>query len=392
MTILVIHNRYLNLGGEDSVVDGEIKNLRSRGIKVIFYERKNAEIKTYSIFKKIMFFLRDVFWSKKSYDDVLALIKKHSPDLVHIHNTFLVISPSVYSACFDVKVPIVQSFHNYRFICPIGVFFRGNQVCEKCRTQSMWAAVYYVCWKQSRVLSYVLVRVIKRILKITDNFKKVDCCLTLTDFSRQKYAKAHFQTKDWLVQPAGVELGEFSADHDGYAVFIGRTVDYKGINLVLESMASFPDWKLKVVGSSDNIDQYQAKYRESNIDFLGSLAFRDTVSVLSKAKFLVFPSQCYETFGCVIVEAYSLGKPVVVSDIGASKELVCDGRTGLLFESGNVTDLRSKMEVMFMDDKQVNIMGKSAYEEYLQKYTWEVSGSVLISRYKNVIAKRGIKI
>ena len=186
MKILVVHNHYLERGGEDEAVEAEVQMLRKYGHDVIFYERSNTEIKEKSLYRKIKFSFKDIRWSKKTYHEIRSLIQKEKPDLAHIHNTFLGISPSVYDACYDENLAVVQTLHNYRFLCPNGVFYRDGHICEDCLREGMKAAVVHKCWRGSRLLSFLIAQVVRSIRK-KSLLKHVNKFIALSQFSRQKY-------------------------------------------------------------------------------------------------------------------------------------------------------------------------------------------------------------
>ena len=165
MKILMVHNCYLLPGGEDEVVRAEKKMLESFGHQVVMYERSNEELKRLSILDKLSYSLKDIYWSHQSYSKIRKLIKEHRPQVSHIHNTFYAISPSVYQACNDERVPVVQTLHNYRFLCPIATFYRDGRVCEDCLTQGRKAAVKNRCWNRSYILSAILKNIVDEFYK-----------------------------------------------------------------------------------------------------------------------------------------------------------------------------------------------------------------------------------
>src|SRR3989338_11095866 len=132
MKILIVHNHYLEHGGEDEVVDAEKRMLEKFGHQVVLYERSNREIEELGLFKKARFILKEIYWSQGVYQQLRALIQKEKHTLAHIHNTFIKITSCVYDACQDEGLPIVQTFHNYRFLCPAATFYRQGRVCEDC--------------------------------------------------------------------------------------------------------------------------------------------------------------------------------------------------------------------------------------------------------------------
>jgi hypothetical protein len=149
MKILIIHNHYLLPGGEDQVVQDEISMLRGNGHDVVTYERGNCEVQNRGFIRKLVFFLRDAIWSQRTYDDICRLIGRDKPDIAHVHNVFFAVSPSVYDACFDNGVPVVQTLHNYRFVCSVGILYRNGRICEQCFTKGIIHGLINRCYHGS---------------------------------------------------------------------------------------------------------------------------------------------------------------------------------------------------------------------------------------------------
>ena len=140
MKIVQAHNYYIYSGGEDIVVSNEKKLLEKKGNEVISYKRENYEINEFSFFSKLSLIWKSS-WSNKTYSEISNIIKKEKLDICHVHNMFPLITPSIYYACNDNKIPIVQTIHNYRFFCTNGLFFRNNHICEECINSSAYHAI-----------------------------------------------------------------------------------------------------------------------------------------------------------------------------------------------------------------------------------------------------------
>src|SRR3989338_4491025 len=195
MKILVIHNSYLERGGEDEVVDSEIKLLESFGHKIIFYRRTNKDIRKMSLFRKIKFLGKDIIWSKDTYTKIKELARKEKPDIAHVHNVHLLITPSVYYALSDEKIPVVQTLHNLRLICPKGIFYRNGGICEECPTRGHMRAVVHRCWRNSFILTFALARMLKAHFKKKTFQDKIDAYIALSKFSKEKFVKAGLTEK-----------------------------------------------------------------------------------------------------------------------------------------------------------------------------------------------------
>ena len=173
MKILIIHNHYKHPGGEDKVVEAEKRMLEKFGHKVILYEQSNFQFDDLKLLSQIAFTLKGVFWSKHSYQAIRQLIKDERPDIAHFHNAFFFVSSSAYEACYEARIPMVQTLHNYRFLCPIGTFYRKRQVCENCLQSGKISAVVHKCWKNSFFYSLLLVMVLRDLKKEKFSLKKL---------------------------------------------------------------------------------------------------------------------------------------------------------------------------------------------------------------------------
>jgi glycosyltransferase involved in cell wall biosynthesis len=387
MKILLIHNRYLEPGGEDEVVLSEKTMLENNGHEVIYYERHNVEFKTYSNFQKLHFFLSGVYWSRRSYQEVKSLIRKYKPDLAHIHNTFSVISPSVYQACLDEKVAIVQTLHNFRFLCPIGVFYRKGKICEECLDHGRGQVIKHKCWKNSRWLSSVLKRTIDQFYKKGIVSQGIRRFIALSEFSRQKYVQNGFpqdklRVKSNFLNPDPGVKKEFGS----YVLYVGALQSYKGIDTLLKA------WKktslttsLKIIGDGPLRNHVLSSDPQYKIEFLGRKTLQDVIGFIKGAKFVVVPSECYENFPRVIVESYACGVPVIASRLGAVAELVEDQKTGLHFEAFNSDDLAEKIKILMNDSVLCARMGEEARKVFVEKYTAEKNYQQLKSIYEEAL-------
>ncbi len=184
MKILVIHNHYLEKGGEDEVFNAEIKLLEEHGHEVILYEKTNEYIKNLSFFKKLIFVLIEPSFSKSVYQEIKQIVKKEKPDIAHVHNIFICITPSVYVALKESAIPIVQTLHNYRFFCSKGTFFNNGMICEKCKSKNFLNAILRRCWRNSFLLSFFMAKLLYRWAYFFDS---IDSYIVLSRFSRDKF-------------------------------------------------------------------------------------------------------------------------------------------------------------------------------------------------------------
>lgn len=387
MRILIAHNHYNQAGGEDAVVKTESALLKKFNQEVYLYERHNKEIDSYSLFKKLNFLLR-LDWSKDSYRQIKKIIREFRPDVAHFHNIFFVMTPSVYFACKEEGVPVVQSQHNFRLICSNGLLFRDNQVCEECVQKTLWRGVYHRCYKNSRLATALVVRMLQKHWKQDTWRKMIDLHIALSEFSRQKLVAGGIPPHKIVVKPNFIYPDSKNQRTDrGYALYVGRLSVEKGVYVLLDAWKSIKNLPLKIMGDgplSGRLQSYVESQGIHQVDFLGYVPEGRYEECMKGAKILIVPSVCYENFPRVIAEAFSYGIPVVASRLGSMEELVKDKETGLLFRAGDPHDLKEKITWMLEHGDELEQMGKKARREYEEKYAAETSYKNLMDIYRKV--------
>lgn len=378
MRILIAHNAYQHRGGEDSVVEDEIALLRVNGHEVETYFRNNHEVDDMSRVDAA----RQTLWSARTVDDLLGLIEKFRPDIVHAHNTFPLISPSLYWAAGRAGVPVVQTLHNFRLSCLNALFLREGRVCEDCLGRVPWRGVVRRCYRDSGTTSAVLagMLVLHRALGTYRN--KVARYIALNAFCRNKFIEAGLPAERIVIKPNFVDFpGPQPTTRKGL-LFVGRLSAEKGIATLAEAMALLPDARLRVAG--DGPERHRLE-EVSGIERLGSVAPEQVRCEMSGATALVIPSVWYENFPRTLVEALACGLPVIASRIGALGELVRDQETGLLFESGNARDLAEKMRWALAHPLQMSEMGKKARIQYEAEFTAKANYERLLEIYTSIL-------
>lgn len=384
MKILVIHNHYLEKGGEDSVVEEEIKLLERHGHKVVFYEKSNARISSFSFFKKLFFVLFELNFSLETYKDIKEIIKEEKPDLAHIHNIFLCISPSVYAALKEENIPVVQSLHNYRFFCFKGTFYDKGKVCEKCKNNRFHNGVIKRCWRKSFIFSYFLAR----LLYASKSFiKDIDSYIALSGFSRDKFIELGLDKEKIHLKPnfLAINPGEPGAE-GGYALFVGRLVDYKGILTLIAACRINPSFNIKIIGDGPlNSQVRKTAASNANFQWLGRMGREDVLKEIKGCSFLIFPSECYENMPLAVMESFAFFKPVLASNLGAMRELVNNGNNGILFEPGNARDLSSKIAYLFSHREERLKMGERANKFFRERFDKEDNYNQLMRIYAQAL-------
>jgi len=395
LKIILVHNTYQQQGGEDVVFDQERKLLESKGHKVVVYRRSNWEADSYDGVKRLVLVKKSI-WASDSRREFAALLHSEKPDVVHVHNTFVMISPSIYSACREANVPVVLTLHNYRLLCPSATFFRDGKICEECTEHSLWRSVRYGCFHASRLATatVALMLTTHRYLHTWD--RDVTSYIALTQFTRNKFVENGLPAAKVFVKPNFVYPDPMPGDGGGeYVLFAGRLTPEKRISTMLVAWSRLPDRiPLMVIGGGPQLAELEKEARDrglSNITFRGQLSRELTLEAMHRARFLVFSSEWYETFGMTMVESFACGVPVICSRLGAMQELVDDGRTGLHFTPGDSVDLAEKVEWAWNNPEVIRGLGKAARQEYEAKYTAEKNYPMLMSIYERAMAATALQ-
>jgi len=391
MRILKVHNYYTGPGGEDTVFHAERDLLRSRGHEVIEYLESNTKIATMNKAKVVL----QTLWSAPSYHKLIRFLHQTQPQVVHFHNTFPLISPSAYYACQNLGLPVVQTLDNQRLMCPAASFYRAGKLCTDCLGKTPpWPGVLHACYHNSHLHTAVVATMLTLHRWLRTWQTKVDVFLCATNFYRDLFIQAGIPSEKIVVVPHFVQE-RYPSDSDqhvgDYALFIGRLDPEKGVKTLLGA------WKelnipLKIRGSG-RLDEmartFIKQHQMESVEFIDPLEKHQLSDLIAHARFLVAPSEgYYETFGMVIVEAYSRRIPVIASNIGVTPELVSDQKTGLLFEAGNAVDLANKARWLWDHPTEASAMGRSGFELYRERYTENQCYGTLIEVYERLINSR----
>ncbi len=391
MKIVQVHNFYKKPGGEDQVFKNEIRLLKENGHDVIDYSVYNDEVDDLGK----LAIIKELHWSNKHYEYFRSLFKKECPNVVHIHNTFPLISPSIYYAATEENVAVVQTLHNYRMLCPASTFYRDGQVCEKCLGNDLpWYGIIHKCYRNSYLASAATASMLFLHKKKNTFEENVDVFVTMTNFGKAKFIEGGLSSDKIMVKPHFIETDPGVGEGDGnYALFVGRLTEEKGVLTLLRAWEDENiNLPLKVIGDGPlNSIVKKATNKYPLISWLGQCDRNNVLRMMGSATVLIVPSECYETFGLIVIEAFSKGTPVIVSDIGSVGELVENGVNGLKFNPGSSDDLINKIK-LFHNDKDNRMKFRSnARNEYLIKYTPKQNYNMLMELYNKAISTKANK-
>jgi glycosyltransferase involved in cell wall biosynthesis len=385
MKVLQIHNFYQNPGGEDQVFAAERDLLASRGHNVIQHLAHNDAIRDMPGLQVSL----KTFWNAESYREVRTLICRERPDVVHAHNTFPLVSPSIYYAAAAEGVPIVQTLHNYRLLCPGGAFFREGRVCEECMGSLVpYKAAVHGCYRNSRAASTVLAGMLTGHRLMGTWRQKVDKYIAITEFSKAKFVAGGLPGEKIAVKPNFLAQDPRIGDgRGGFALFAGRLSEEKGVTVLLEAWRNIGRvMPLKIAGDGP----LREKVRElvsslPGVEWLGFSSHDVVMRLLGEAAFLVLPSTCYEHLSMTLVEALACGTPVLASALGTMKESVIEGVNGYHFKPGDASDLSSRVNELVSKPWKLQEMRRSARLSYEKNYTAATNYISLMNIYKSVI-------
>lgn len=385
--ILIVHNRYRQWGGEDSVVENEIALLKHAGCQVETLIVSNDRIE--GIAAKAAVALHTIS-NPRGYAQVAAAIARHDPDIVHVHNFFPRISPAVFAACGDAGIPAVWTLHNFRVACANGLLFRNGEPCEECLGRVPWPAVLHRCYRGSPTGSAAVAAMIAYHRRAGTWRHKVARFIVLSEFAREIALRAGIPAERIAIKPNFVadpvsasSISKDSTSRSG-ALFVGRLSIEKGVSVLIDAWRKLPDIPLIVIGDGPLRSQLEAD-APANVRFAGFTQRADVIQAMQRAQALVLPSVCYENFPMTAVEAMAAGTPVIASRLGALASIVRDGTDGLHFAPGNADDLAQVAGTAFSLPDRLTRLGEAARENWRSNMSPERNLEQLLAIYQQAL-------
>ncbi len=386
MKLLQVYNQYRSpFNGEEAVVEQTARLIESYGGKARLLMRSSRDIGTV-LSNKLSAFCSGIY-SWTALKEMERMLRDDRPDVVHVHNLYPLLSPSVLVACRRAGVPVVVSVHNHQFTCPTSNHLYRGEICERCLGGGEYNCVLRNCRDNIlESLAYATRSAVARRLRFFHD--NVTLFIALCHSAKERLVRAGYKADRIVVLPNMVSLADAPVDPatGRYALFAGRLSPEKGVSNLLAAARRAPELRLRVAGDGPMFDQLQSEL-PTNTTLLGQLAATEMTELYREARFFVLPSTTYEMCPLVILEAMSHGLPVIVSRSGGQGELVRDGITGLLFEPGSTGDLHRQMKRLWRDPRLCRQMGHAGYEIVRSNHTGHVYYQRLIEIYNRAIAQ-----
>lgn len=369
MKILIIHNSYAKFSGEEAVVAMQRSLLERHGHQVLLYERGSSELE--GLRGKIKGFFC-AFYNRRSIRELHNIIAEFRPDVAIVHNLFPLVSPAVLPHIRRAGVPIAMIVHNYRLLCPNGLFFTKGKICEKClKGRRELNCVVNNCEDSFfKSVGYALRSLWAR---MNGYFDAVDIFVALTDFQKGKLVAAGIDANKIKVVPNAINTAEQpatarrQAEYGDYVGYVGRISKYKGIDVLLEAARLLPDIPFRLAGKID--DNALPADIPQNVTLCGQLEREELPTFYVNARIMVMTSILYEGFPVVLLEAMLYRTPVIAQRLGGVPEIIQDGYNGLLFKAGDGADLARRITSLWNHSQALEWFAREGYEKVFREYS-----------------------
>jgi glycosyltransferase involved in cell wall biosynthesis len=406
MKILLINKFHYLRGGSERVYFDTKDILEKNGHEVVCFsmqDDRNIPDRNEEFFADNVDFSSNEMWPTKilrffyyakAAKKLALLLEKEKPDIAHLHNISHYLTPSILKPLKDRKIPIVQTLHDYQLICPNYHLYANGTICERCKKHKYYNAVIQKCVAGSLVKSKMAATELYMQWFFRFYKEKIDLFLSPSNFLKDKI-------REWGVkQPVvvlnnGLNLDNFSPNYEpgNYVVCVSQLSREKGIMTLIKAMRKIPEIKLKLIGDGPQkkeIKEYIKKKQIRNVEYLGSKYDKELRDLVAGSRFSIFPSENYENYPMVVIEAMALGKPVLGSEIGGVAELISSNVTGWHFLSGNIRSLRFQIKSHFDDLEEITKIGQRAREQVEKNNCLQKYYENLLSAYDSVLGKVGM--
>lgn len=390
----MVHNFYGSAApsGENLVFELERNLLEGRGHEVMAFTRHSDEIRTQGAWGVIRGALATP-WNPWSANAIRKAVSGFKPDIVHAHNTFPLISPSIFHA-IGQQAARVLTLHNYRLFCPAAIPMRNGAVCTECLDRhSALPAVAYGCYRNSRLATLPLAAGVGLHRALGTWTRQVDSFICLTEFQRERMIasglpadKVHVKPNFFPGKPAALPWSERS----DYAVFAGRLSGEKGVEYLVRAWLEWGEAapELRILGDGplrDSLARLAGARPEIRIRFIGQIGSEAAQHEIAHARLLILPSICFEGFPMVIREAFAYGVPAAVSGIGPLPSIVADQVSGLVFKAADASALLRSVRSSWEHPGMLEKLGQGARASYERDYNEDANYQRLMAIYAAAI-------
>lgn len=382
MKVLLVHNRYQQRGGEDSVVEAEAEILSTRGVQVELLLADNDHI--HGPLGKLRA-SGNVAYSRRGVEQIKNMIVKFSPDVVHVHNWFPTLSPAIFAVCNRNQVPVVHTLHNYRLLCVKGSLYRDRKPCEECIGRALRVpGIVHGCYRGSRSGSAAATAAMLLHWHLGTWNHSVDRFIALSQFAKSKLVQGGLPASKISIKPNALAADPGIRRGDGrYFAYVGRLTDEKGIPTLLECWRldeALP--KLRIVGTGPLESEVKAAAAaKNNIEWLGPRSSTEVMDIMGSAAALICPSAWYEGMPRVAIESMAVGTPVIASRLGTYIEMIQDGRSGMLFDAGSPRSLLACVTQAVIESS-LERMRPLARSQFESRYSAEACFHSLLAIYR----------
>lgn len=395
MNIAQIHNRYRQPGGEDIVAERESALLQHYGHHVAQFIDSNNNIRLSSPVDRLLT-AAGTIWNNSAYRRTLIDLRRGTWDIVHVHNTFPLLSPSVIWAAHQSGLPVVMTVHNYRISCANGLLLRDNAPCTKCLGRSPMWGVRFGCYHGSPIQTIPVAGMILAHRLLGTYKSLVQRFVAPTGFSQEVLVRSGIPRDRIAIVPHFVEdsgspypLHEDQTARGRTIAYVGRISDEKGVDLLLSAWRDVyaEGARLLIVGDGPRKQELSAQTSSWNsVEWAGWKNQAQVRASLLESRFLVVPSRAYETFGLGVIEAFSVGTPVIAPDHGGFRDLVSNGVNGYRIPPNHVHSLRDAISgALDISENQWRVLSEGARGDYERQFSPSAHYRALLDVYEAAI-------
>lgn len=327
------------------------------------------------------------FWNADIHRELRKTIREFSPDVIHFHNTFPILSPSGYYAAKKENIPVIQTLHNFRLSCLNGLFLRENNICEDCLGKPPWLGIVRKCYRSNFAASSILAGMVIFHRMIRTWQTQIDRFIVLNQFSRKKFIEIGLPAEKLMVKPNFIHAKPTKKSaNPNYALFIGRLSPEKGIEVLLNAWKKHRSGSNLLIAGSGPLESRvrQACLTDHTIQYIGQVPAMEIFPLHENAKFLIFPSICYENQPLVLLESLAAGTPIIASKQGGIPEIIQHEKTGLLFKPGNTDELAHLIDRVLSSKEESMIYSKNARDDFQKRFSPEINYEKLMMVYDSV--------